>query len=379
MLQVSQAVFDCLARFSATVTENPCYRSVMDLLSPSNPPNDKACYEIFREKDLAYDGHLFLGVSSTGIFCRPGCPARLPKPENCAFYPSADAALSAGYRACKRCHPAGGDMTLIKQLITLVEDEPELKITQAALAKRGIDASTARRKFLTRFGMSFADYARARRLGRAAQTLAKGGSVLDAQLDAGFDSPSGFRTAYAKLFGTAPAKGQATPLSIDWIETPMGRMIIIADEAALYLLEFTNRKNMRRQFDRLRKIQGRPVLPGRTEITEQIEVELAAYFKGELSNFETPLATSGTSFQRQTWEALQKIPHGETRSYAQLAEMIGKPSAVRAVASANANNGLALIIPCHRVIAKDGGLGGYAGGLKRKRDLLDLEKNVTEL
>ncbi len=350
----------------------------MDLLSPPQPATDDARYEIFREKDLSYDGHLFVGVSSTGIFCRPGCPARLPKPENCSFYPTADAALSAGYRACKRCHPAGGDTVLIKQLITLVEDEPELKVTQATLAKRGIDASTARRQFLSRFGMSFADYARARRLGRAAQTLAKGGSVLDAQLDAGFDSPSGFRTAYAKIFGTAPAKGQPTPLSIDWIETPLGRMIVIADDVALYLLEFTNRKNMRRQFERLRKVQGRPVLPGRTDITAQIERELTDYFKGELLDFKTPLATSGTDFQRETWAALQTIPHGQTRSYAQLAEMIGKPAAIRAVASANANNGLALIIPCHRVIAKDGGLGGYAGGLKRKRDLLDLETKSTK-
>jgi AraC family transcriptional regulator of adaptative response/methylated-DNA-[protein]-cysteine methyltransferase len=153
----------------------------------------------------------------------------------------------------------------------------------------------------------------------------------------------------------------------------MGRMITIADEDALYLLEFTNRKNMRRQFDRLRKVQNRALLPGRTQITEMIVVELEAYFTGHLSDFKTPLATSGTDFQKQTWDALQTIPHGETRSYAQLAEMIGKPAAVRAVASANANNGLALIIPCHRVISKNGGLGGYAGGLTRKRQLLDLE------
>ena len=191
--------------------------------------------------------------------------------------------------------------------------------------------------------MSFIDYARARRLALAAKTLAAGGSVLEAQLDAGFDSPSGFRSAYAKVFGTAPTKTAADPLYIDWLETPMGRMIIIADEAALYLLEFTNRKNMRRQFDRLRKVQNRAILPGRTNITKQIEAELISYFSGTLTEFKTPLATSGTEFQRQTWDALQNIPHGETRSYAQLAEMIGKPAAIRAVASANANNGLALI------------------------------------
>lgn len=348
----------------------------MDLLTPPRPETERACYDVFAQKDMRYDGYLFLGVSSTGIFCRPGCPARLPKFENSTFYDSAAGALTAGYRACKRCHPAGEATDLIKGLITLVEENADLKITNAALTARGIDPSTARRQFLTRFGMSFQNYARARRLGRAAKTLLRGGSVLDAQLDAGFESASGFRSAYAKIFGQAPAKGHPKPLFIEWLDTPMGRMIAIADEAALYMLEFTNRKDMRRQFDRLRKIQTRAIIPGRTAITAQIETELAAYFAGKLTHFETPLAASGTAFQRQTWEALQKIPHGQTRSYSQLAEMIGKPAAVRAVASANANNGLALIIPCHRVIAKTGGLGGYAGGLGRKKDLLDLESKA---
>ena len=347
----------------------------MDLLTPSQLTTNTDRYNVFSDKDMRYDGHLFLGVTSTGIFCRPGCPARLPKFENCTFHNSAAEALSSGFRACKRCHPAGGDKQLIKTLISLVESKPDLKITNAALNEYGVDPSTARRQFLGRFGMSFIEYARARRLALAAKTLATGGTVLDAQLDAGFESASGFRSAYAKVFGTAPAKDSPEPLFIDWIDTPMGRMITIVDDEALYLLEFTNRKNMRRQFDRLRKIQNRAVLPGRTKITEAIEVELEAYFAGHLTHFETPLATSGTEFQRQTWDALQTIPHGETRSYAQLAEMIGKPAAIRAVASANANNGLALIIPCHRVIAKNGGLGGYAGGLTRKQQLLDLESS----
>lgn len=345
----------------------------MDLLTPQIPDSPEARYAIFRDKELSFDGYIFMGVTSTGIFCRPGCPAKLPKPENCTYHLTAKKALEAGFRACKRCHPAGGDTAVIRALITLIEDDPSAKITTSALAKHGIDAAAARRHFLSRFGMSFSDYARARRLAIAAKTLSSGGSVLDAQLDAGFESPSGFRSAYAKTFGSAPNKGNPEPLFIAWLDTPMGRMIAIADETALFLLEFTNRKNMRRQFERLRKIQNRPVLPGRTAITDQIEAELGQYFEGHLESFNTPLTTSGTDFQRETWEALQTIPHGETRSYAQLAVMIGRPAAVRAVASANANNGLALIIPCHRVIEKNGGLGGYAGGIDRKQKLLDLE------
>jgi len=345
----------------------------MDLLSPPRPATDTDRYMVFSTKDMRYDGFLFLGVKTTGIFCRPGCPARLPKYENCCFHETAADAVSQGFRACKRCHPAGGDTPTIKALISLVENRPDTKVSNDLLTKIGLDPSTARRQFLKRFGMSFTDYARARRLALAAKTLAKGGSVLDAQLDAGFESASGFRSAYAKTFGSAPSKTSADPLFIDWLETPMGRMIAIADERALFLLEFTNRKNMRRQFDRLRKVQSRAILPGRTPITDQIEAELKTYFSGKLSDFKTPLATSGTDFQRQTWAALQTIPHGETRSYAQLAEMIDKPKAVRAVASANANNGLALIIPCHRVIGKNGGLGGYAGGITRKQQLIELE------
>lgn len=345
----------------------------MDLLTPKRPSSDEDSYAVFERKDMRYDGSLFLSVSTTGIFCRPGCPARLPKFENSSFHDSAAEALTAGYRACKRCHPAGGETAQIKALIALIEEEADIKISDSALLARGFNPSTARRQFLARFGMSFKDYARARRLGRGAKTLRKGGNVLEAQLDAGFDSASGFRSAYTKIFGTAPTKGHPHPLHIDWLNTPMGRMIAIADDTALYLLEFTDRKNMRRQFDRLRKVQQRAILPGRTPITAQIETELSDYFAGKLTDFETPLATSGTAFQRQTWDALQTIPHGETRSYAELAKMIGKPAAIRAVASANANNGLALIIPCHRVIAKNGGLGGYAGGLSRKQGLLDLE------
>ena len=184
----------------------------MDLLTPPAPKSDEQRFRIFADKDLRYDGYLFLGVRSTGIFCRPGCPARLPKFENSSFHNSAAEALKAGFRACKRCHPVGGESALIKTLIALVESSPDTKITNAVLSAHGIDPSTARRHFLARFGMSFTDYARARRLAMAAKTLAAGGSVLDAQLDAGFDSPSGFRSAYAKIFGTAPAKGAAEPL-----------------------------------------------------------------------------------------------------------------------------------------------------------------------
>ena len=198
--------------------------------------------------------------------------------------------------------------------------------------------------------------------------------MINAQLNAGYESASGFRAAFAKTFGAPPAKANTTPLFIDWLSTPLGPMFAVCDETHLYMLEFTTRKNMDRGFEKIRKVHKRAVIPGRTEITGQIESELKAYFGGTLTQFKTPLAPTGTHFQNQVWKALQDIPYGESCAYTDLAVAIGNEKAVRAVASSNANNGLALIIPCHRVIAKGGGLGGYAGGLDKKRWLLNHEK-----
>ena len=199
--------------------------------------------------------------------------------------------------------------------------------------------------------------------------------MIDAQLNAGYESASGFRAAFAKTFGAAPAKADTEPLFIDWFSTPLGPIFAVCDARHLYMLEFTTRKNMDRGFERLRKAHKRAVVPGRTQITGQIEAELKAYFDGTLTQFKTPLVPTGTDFQNRVWEALQDIPYGESCAYSDLAIAVGNEKAVRAVASSNANNGLALIIPCHRVIAKGGGLGGYAGGLEKKQWLLDHEKS----
>lgn len=330
-------------------------------------------YDVFARRDTTYAALVFVGVSSTGVFCRIGCPARIPKPENCHFYESAQAALKDGYRACKRCHPTklpGEASSLVKHLINLVEEDPERKWGERDLQNIGIDPSTARRQFKARFGMTFSEYARRRRMGLANTAMKKGDKVIEAQLTAGYESPSGFRSAFAKTFGVSPKNETRAPLLIDWIDTPLGPMIAICDDTHLYLLEFTVRKNMQRQLERLSKVHQRAIVPGRTAITDQITRELSRYFDGTLTRFETPLALAGTDFQKLVWKALCDIPFGETRSYTELAEAVGNEKAVRAVASSNANNGLALIVPCHRVIAKGGGLGGYAGGVEKKDWLL---------
>ncbi len=342
--------------------------------------SDAEAYTVIARKDLNFDGAVFVGVTTTGIFCRPGCPARLPKFENCTFHSTANAALAAGYRACKRCHPAkapGAEGPLVTRLIAMVEEAPQRRISEATLKEAGIDPSTARRQFQARFKMSFTQYARARRLALAAQEIGKGDSVISAQITAGYESASGFREAFGKTFGGPPQAGKnagKAPLLIEWLDSPHGPILAVVDNAALYMLEFTVRKNLDLQMRRLSKKAGRAILPGRTQITDQISAELIAYFKGQLLNFETPVALLGTDFQTRTWKALREIPAGQTRSYKDLAAAVGNPKGFRAVANANANNRLAIIVPCHRVIAADGGLGGYAGGLDKKRALLDLEK-----
>ncbi len=340
--------------------------------------DDSVSYDIFAARPplSPLPPRVYMAVKTTGIFCRPGCPARMPKHENCEFFKTVETALAAGYRACKRCHPTrlpGEASDLVKVLITLVEQDPEQRWSEADLKARGIDPSTARRQFNARFGMSFSAYARARRLGLAAKNVSAGKRVIDAQMTAGYESASGFRTAFEGTFGTAPKNAQTEPLQIDWIDTPLGPMICVCDERALYLLEFTDRVKMDRQFARLTKRQNRAVVPGVSAITAQTRAELSAYFAGGLREFTLPVATSGTDFQSLTWRALRDIPYGETRSYAELAVSVGNAKAVRAVAGANANNGLAIIIPCHRVIATGGGLGGYAGNLSRKAWLLEHE------
>lgn len=323
-----------------------------------------------------------MAVKTTGIFCRPGCPARTPHLKNCEFFDKAQDALSAGYRPCKRCHPMhlpGQASALIKNLINLVENDPERRWSEKDLKARGIDPSTARRQFQKRFGMSFSAYVKGRNLAKARAEISDGGSVINAQLAGGFDSPSGFREAYAKTFGAPPNKAGQDPLFVHWVDTPIGPMIVICSETALYLSEFTNRKNLKGQLEKLIKVYDRPILPGRTAVTEKTEVQLAAYFAGTLSSFDLPLKPTGTDFQRRVWDALTAIPFGETRSYGELAKTIGNAKAFRAVASSNARNGLAIIIPCHRVINTGGALGGYAGGLDKKRWLLAHEGQPTLL
>ncbi len=340
--------------------------------------NKQEYYRALVDKNSEYEGVFFVGVKTTGVFCRPTCPARKPKFENCEFYQTAKEALLASFRPCKRCQPLSHPnqvSDLIQHLVKAVETNPEKRWKDKDFRELSVDPTTARRQFKKRFGMTFVEYARARRMGIAMKQIRIGHTIIDAQLSTGYESSSGFRDAFSRILGAAPTKmGTHHILKASWLDTPLGPMVAIADEKALYLLEFVDRRGLEREVERLRQKTQSAIIPGATEPIDSIEEELKQYFKGELKDFKTPLFLLGSPFQKSVWEALIHIPFGQICSYSELAVAIGRPSAFRAVAGANGANQLAIVIPCHRVINADGSLCGYGGGIARKKWLINHEK-----
>jgi AraC family transcriptional regulator of adaptative response/methylated-DNA-[protein]-cysteine methyltransferase len=331
----------------------------------------------YQQSDRSYNGLFFLAVRTTGIFCRPTCPARKPLPKNVEYFPTARAALVAGYRPCKRCRPleADDEPEWAAELIADVERHPAPRITDGELRGRGIDPATARRYFLRHYGMTFQAFTRARRLAGALSQIREGGALDAAVFESGYESHSGFRDAFARTFGDAPGSyrsGKCVLLS--WLKSPLGPLVAGATDDGICLLEFTDRRMLEAQFKTVRKLFDAPAVPGSNEHLRRLQTELASYFAGSLRNFTVPLVYPGTQFQRQVWDELLTIPYGQTRSYQQMAAAVGSPKAVRAVGRANGLNRIAILIPCHRVINKDGALCGYGGGLRRKQYLLDLER-----
>jgi AraC family transcriptional regulator of adaptative response/methylated-DNA-[protein]-cysteine methyltransferase len=215
-------------------------------------------------------------------------------------------------------------------------------------------------------------------MGSALAAVRKGVNVLDTQLDHGFESSSGFREAFGRLFGTAPSRSSGVHCLLSrWIESPLGAILALADDDGLHVFDWVDRRGLEREIMRLRARTRFAIVPGPHPILDQAECEIGEYFAGRRKVFTLPLAHRGTDFQRRVWEALLQIPAGETRSYAEIARRIGEPKAVRAVARANGDNYRGIIIPCHRVIGSDGSLTGYGGGLARKQWLLDHERSMA--
>jgi AraC family transcriptional regulator of adaptative response/methylated-DNA-[protein]-cysteine methyltransferase len=327
--------------------------------------------------DPAYDGYFFPGIRTTGIYCRPTCPARKAQLGNVEYFPTPGAALAAGYRACKRCLPDRLDdqPQWATDLIREVETNPTVRISDADLKERGIDPGTVRRYFRRRFGLTFQAFARAHRLSVAFTAMKAGASLDDAVFESGYDSYSGFRSAFDRAFGKNPGGDpELACVQITWLRTPIGGVLAGATDEGVCLLDFVDRHDLEAQLAAFSALFRLPLIPGVNSHLETLREELDGYFAGSLQTFSVPLVFTGTPFQQEVWQQLRAIPYGVTWSYADLAAALNRPQAVRAVGSANGRNLISVVVPCHRVVTKGGQPGGYRGGLRRKQYLLQLER-----
>ncbi|WP_067786842.1 bifunctional transcriptional activator/DNA repair enzyme AdaA [Paraurantiacibacter namhicola] len=326
-------------------------------------------------RDRAWDGRFVTGVHSTGIYCRPSCAARTPHRKNVQFYAGPLAAEAAGLRPCKRCapHDQSREEAAVLQAIALIR-EAETTVSLEKLGKAtGYSPSHLQRIFKRATGMSPAAYFRALRDERAKQALGGAERVSDAIYDAGYEAPSRFYAAMEGKMGMTPSDwkngGEGREIHYAIVPTTLGEMLVAATETGVCCLSFNEGEaELQARFPNAQLREAGAAFRALFE-----EITAAVEDPSEAAGAHIPLDVKGTAFQQACWRALREIPPGETRSYGQQAAALGKPGASRAVGSANGANNIAVLIPCHRVIAADGGLGGYAYGTEIKAELLRRE------
>lgn len=338
-------------------------------------PSRRTLLAAVTRRDADWDGLFCFAVTTTGVTCRPSCPSRPARPEHLRFFASAADAIAAGFRPCKRCRPEADTAAPAWWDAALAfADRTPGRVTDAQLVAAGFDPVRLRRRAHRLHGITFQEIVRRRRVAEAQRALAAGASVDRVILDSAWESHSGFRDAFVRAVGAAPGRARdGSAIHLETLDSPLGRLAIAATDDGVCFLEFGDAARITAQAARLRRWFGGPLVPGSHRHLETLHAELREYFAGARTTFSVPLALRGTAFELRTWEALRAIPHGETRAYADIARAIGAPDAVRAVGSANGRNRIAIVVPCHRVVNADGRLGGYGGGLWRKRRLLELE------
>ena len=336
---------------------------------------NRAMTAAFARRDRAADGRFVAGVITTGIYCRPSCPARRPRPENVTFFSTNAEAQAAGFRPCKRCRPdhtARDDAAVTAAIAAIRGADGPLSLDQLSRLTHYSPAHI-QRLFKRRTGLSPAQYARALREERARTALSGGGSVGDAIYEAGFEAPSRFYESMKGRMGMAPsawAKGGAG-VTIHWavVETSLAPMLVAATDRGVCRLGFgEGPEALAAIFPHAALVRGGEEFSG-------LLARVVAAVEAPGTGADIPLDVKGTAFQEAVWRALREIPRGETRSYAEIAAAAGKPKAVRAAGGANGANHVAVLIPCHRVVRSDGSLGGYAYGTAIKKQLLEREGN----
>lgn len=340
-----------------------------------NLEKQKEFHDALGRRDKTYAGRFIVGVRTTGIFCQVDCPARHPAFENCEFFEDIKGALAAGFRPCKRCRPVSSDTDAageIQRAVEAVEAQPDRHWQTADFADLGVDVAAADAGLRDCFDLTLVDYARLRRTGMAMKALHRGKRAAQVKEGIQEEQPEADST---QLNGETPSNGtQGEVLRAVWIETPIGAMVAVADEEGLLLLEFAEGRGLEREVEQLRIAMKTPILPMGSPILQSTASQIEQYFAGKRKTFDLPLKAIGTPFQKSVWDQLLLIPYGKTISYADLARALINPNAFRAVGAANGANPISIIIPCHRVIATDGTLVGYGGGLKRKEWLLNHER-----
>ena len=337
-------------------------------------------YQASFDKNPDFEGVFWMGVKTTGIFCRPTCTARKPKPENVEFFRSAKEAILKGYRPCKVCKPLENpDETpeYIQKILEELREDPSLKFKDSDLVERGVEPANVRRWFQKNHGLTFHAFQRMFRLNTAFKKIQQGENIMETAYDSGFESLSGFNESFKSIFGVSPKNSKDQKIiDLKRIETPIGTMYAAAVEEGICMLEFTDRKMLETEFKDLAKSLNATIAQGENPHFKTLEKELSEYFEGNRKNFTVPLSPVGTDFQKSVWQVLMKIPYGETWNYKKQSEVLGDVKKVRAVANANGMNKISILIPCHRVIGSNGTLTGYGGGIWRKQKLLELEKSI---
>jgi AraC family transcriptional regulator of adaptative response/methylated-DNA-[protein]-cysteine methyltransferase len=347
--------------------------------SPRFATEDERWAAVLR-RDAAADGRFYFSVRTTGVYCRPSCAARVARRENVAFHLTCAEAERAGFRPCKRCRPdeaplAERQASLVAKVCRLIEEAEEAPSLDALARTAGMSRFYFHRVFKSVTGVTPKAYAAAHRARRVREELGQRDTVTEAIYGAGFNSSGRFYAASSDLLGMTPtafrAGGNGASIRFAVGECSLGSILVAATDKGVCAILFgddpdTLVRDLQDRFPKARLI-------GADNEFEQLVATVVGFVEAPAQGLDLPLDVRGTAFQQRVWQALREIPSGSTASYAEIAGRIGQPKAVRAVARACASNGIAVAIPCHRVVRNDGALSGYRWGVERKRALLERE------